>query len=99
MKDVCGEPKLPNKGLCLRYIYIYDIFLSGIANEGGGVFNTYHEPLSPNVGGVFNIYVEPLSPIERGTFKIQDDPELPNKGACFRYMVNRNHQIWGVLQR
>ena len=48
-------------------------------NEGG-VFNTYHEPLSPNV--------EPLSPIERGTFKIQDDPELPNKGACFRYMVN-----------
>ena len=64
----------------------------------GGVFNTYHEPLSPNVGGVFNMYVEPLSPIERGTFKIQDDPELPNKGACFRYMVNRNHQIWGVLQ-
>ena len=58
-------------------------------NEGG-VFNTYHEPLSPNV--------EPLSPIERGTFKIQDDPELPNKGACFRYMVNRNHQIRGVLQ-
>ena len=58
--------------------------------NGGGVFNTYHEPLSPNV--------EPLSPIERGTFKIQDDPELPNKGACFRYMVNRNHQIRGVLQ-
>ena len=44
------------------------------------------------------MYVEPLSPIERCTFKIQDDPELPNKGACFRYMVNRNHQIWGVLQ-
>ena len=59
----------------------------------GGVFNTYHEPLSPNDGGVFNMYVEPLSPIERGTFKIQDDPELPNKGVCFRYMVNRNHQI------
>ena len=38
------------------------------------------------------MYVELLSPIERGTFKIQDDPELPNKGACFRYMVNRNHQ-------
>ena len=56
------------------------------------MFNTYHEPLSPNVGGVFNMYVEPLSPIERGTFKIQDDPELPNKGASFRYMVNRD--IW-----
>ena len=65
------------------------------SNEGGGLFNTYHEPLSPNVGGVFNMYVEPLSPIERDLFKIQDDPELPNKGACFttksgaffRYMV------------
>ena len=66
--------------------------------RGGGVFNTNHEPLSPNEGGVLNMYVESLSPIERGTFKIQDDPELPNKGACFRYMVIRNHQIRGVLQ-
>ena len=62
------------------------------------MFNTYHEPLSPNVGGVFNMYVEPLSPIERDVFKIQDDPELLNKGACFRDMVNRNYQIRGVLQ-
>ena len=44
------------------------------------------------------MYVEPLSPIERGTFKIQDDSELPNKGPCFRYMVNRNYQIRGVLR-
>ena len=44
------------------------------------------------------MYVEPLSPIERDVFKIQDDPELPNKGACFRYIVNRNYQIRGVLQ-
>ena len=39
------------------------------------------------------MYVEPLSPIERDVFKIQDDPELPNKGACFRYIVNRSYQI------
>ena len=44
------------------------------------------------------MYVEPLSPIERDVFKIQDDPELPNKGACFRYIVNRSYQIRGVLQ-
>ena len=44
------------------------------------------------------MYVEPLSPIERGVFKIQDDPELPNKGACFRFMVNGNYQIRRVLQ-
>ena len=79
MKDVYGEPKLSNKGVCLRYIrYMF------IRNRQmrGGVFDTYHEPLSPNVEGVFNMYVEPLSPIERGTFKIQDDPELPNKGRA-----------------
>ena len=44
------------------------------------------------------MYVELLSPIERDVFKIQDDSELPNQGACFRYMVNRNYQIRGVLQ-
>ena len=44
------------------------------------------------------MYVKPLSPIERDVFKIQDDPALPNKGSCFRYMVNRNYQIRGVLQ-
>ena len=44
------------------------------------------------------MYVDLLSPIERDVFKIQDEKELQNKGACFRYMVNRNYQIRGVLQ-
>ena len=59
-----GEPKLPNKGGG-GVPQVYMIYGEPESpNEGEGLFNTYHEPLSPNVGGVFNMYVEPLM---RGT--------------------------------
>ena len=108
VKDIYGEPKLPNKRACFRYIVNRN-------RQMRGLFNTYHEPLSPNdgacltcmlnryrqlSGGGCSRYRMTLNYQIGGVLEIYGEPEPPNQGRSSdiygsRYMMNRNIQMRG----
>ena len=69
---------------------IYRIYVEPESPNEGGLFKTYHEPLSPNEGAcltcMLNRYRQLIGACSRYRMTCM---ELPNKRACYRYMVNR----------